>query len=178
MRLHCGQKCSSTGAPAPQLRHSSVETGLTGIESGVIGRSEAGASRAEGAAAPAGLLRVRIVEHEPLGQQRGVVVERGALQKQIALLVHEDLRAVALEDLIADPRILLPGERVAQPRAAATLDADTKTAFADALLGHQRLDLLCRAFANLDHVNSQLPTPDSQLLPIPNAQSWELAVGN
>ena len=37
MRLQFGQKCSSTGAPAPQLRHSSEETDCTGIGSGVIG---------------------------------------------------------------------------------------------------------------------------------------------
>src|SRR5262245_2274122 len=167
MRLHCGQKCSSTGAPAPQLRHSSIETGLTGIESGVIGRwslpssaqsrrslSEGG-SRAEGAAATAGLLRVRIVEHEPLRQKRGVVVECRAFQKQIALLVDEDLRAIAFEDLVAGSGFLLPGERVAQPRAPAALDADTKTAIGDALPGHQRLDLLGSALTNFDHVNSQ-----------------------
>ena len=37
MRLHCGQKCSSTGAPAPQLRHSSIDDERTGIGSGVMG---------------------------------------------------------------------------------------------------------------------------------------------
>src|SRR4030095_10100660 len=142
MRLHCGQKCSSTGAPAPQLRHSSVEAGLRGIESGVIGRwpcsaqsaaalAKADASRAEGATATAGLLRVRVVEHEPLGQKRCVVVECGALQEQIALLVHEDLGAVALEDLVARPRFFFPRERVAQSGTAAALHADTKTTIAD-----------------------------------------------
>src|SRR6187549_3427744 len=176
MRLHCGQKCSSTGAPAPQLRHSRVETGLTGIESGVMGRSIPGASRAEGAAATAGLLRVRVVEHEALGQKRGVVVECRALQKQIALLVDEDLGAVALEDLVTHPGFLLPGERVAQARATAALHADTKTAVVDALLGHQRLDLPGSAFAYFDHVNSQLPTPNSQ--PLPNSQHPHLGVGS
>src|SRR5690242_6787540 len=149
MRLHCGQKCSSTGAPAPQLRHSSIETGVTGIESGVIRRwwlPSSAPSRAEGAAATAGLLRVRVVEHEPLGQKRRVVIERGALEEQVALLVDEDLRAVALEDFVSCSGFLLPGECVAQSRAAAAFDADTKTTIGDALLGHQRFDLLGSAF--------------------------------
>src|SRR5262245_7125143 len=96
-----------------------------------------GGSRAEGAAATAGLLRVRVVEHEPLGQKRCVVVERGALEEQVALLVDKDLRAIAFEDLVASTGLLLPGERIAQPRATAAFDADTETAIGDALLGHQ-----------------------------------------
>src|SRR5512134_3580981 len=36
MRLHCGQKCSSTGAPAPHVRHSSGEIDLTEMGSGDI----------------------------------------------------------------------------------------------------------------------------------------------
>jgi hypothetical protein len=99
------------------------------------------------------------VEHEALGQKRGVVVERRALQKQITLFVDEDLRAIPLEDLITGSGFFLPGERIAQSRAAAALDADTKTAVADALLDHQRLDLLRRAFGDLNHVvSSQLHT--------------------
>ena len=35
MRLHCGQKCSSTGALAAQVRHSRVETERSGMGSGV-----------------------------------------------------------------------------------------------------------------------------------------------
>ena len=45
MRLHCGQKCSSTGAPAPQLRHSSIDDERTGIGSGVISKLAAGSGR-------------------------------------------------------------------------------------------------------------------------------------
>ena len=57
--------------------------------------------RSEGAAATAGLLRVRVVEHEALREERRVVIERRPVEKQIALLVDEDLRAMSLEDLIA-----------------------------------------------------------------------------
>src|SRR6266850_886995 len=89
MRLHCGQKCSSTGAPAPQLRHSSID---------------------------------------------------------------EDLRALRpLEHLVAEARLALPGEGVAETRAAAALHAHTKAAFADALLGHQRPDFLRGSLGYLNH---------------------------
>src|SRR5215813_5763643 len=110
-----------------------------------------GGSRAERAAAAACLLRVRIVEHETPRQQRSVVVERRAVQEQQALAIDVDLRAVLLEDLIANPRLLLPGERVAQARTAAALHAHTETALVDALFGHQRLDLLRSGLADLNH---------------------------
>ena len=86
------------------------------------------------------------MEHEPLGQKRRVVIERGALEEQVALLVDEDLRAVAFENLVSCSGFLLPGERVAQSRATAAFDADTKTTIGDALFGHQRLDLPGSAF--------------------------------
>src|SRR5262245_12050992 len=112
-----------------------------------------GASRAEGTAAAAGLLRVRVVEHEALRKERGVVVERRAVQEEIALLVHENLGAVTFEDLVTETGHLLPGKGVAQARAATALDTDTQTAIADALLGHQRLDLVRRGIGNLNHGN-------------------------
>src|SRR5688572_20828706 len=116
MRSHCGQKCSSFGAPAPQLRHSSIETERTGIGSGVIGvagswqlaagsrtqgypaycRLPAAGCRlscSKGAPTAAGLLRIRVVEHEPFPQERGVVIERRSLEEQVALAIDEDLRA-------------------------------------------------------------------------------------
>jgi hypothetical protein len=83
------------------------------------------------------------MEDESLSQQRGVIVERGAVEKQQALLIDENLRALGpLEYLVAEPRLLVPRERIAETGAASTLDADTQTALADALLRHQRLDLL------------------------------------
>src|ERR1700704_2240446 len=176
MRLHCGQKCSSTGAPAPQLRHSRMESERTGIGSGVMVKLAArsrqacviffrrltacrrppaccyGLSCAEGAAAAAGRLRVRVVENEALGQQRGVVIESRPLEEEQALLVDEDFRAVrSVEHLVAQTRLAFPRKGVAQARTAATLHAHTKTPIADALLGHQRSDLPRCPFANLDH---------------------------
>src|SRR5262245_15729746 len=100
------------------------------------------ASCAEGAAAAAGVLRVRIVKDKPTREQRRVVVERGAPEKQVALPVHEDLCAVVFEHLVAGARHLLPREGVAQARTPAAFHAHTKTTVADALFLHQRLDLL------------------------------------
>src|SRR5437763_16474742 len=153
MRLHCGQKCSSTGAPAPQLRHSSIDGARTGMGSGLIGLIAApGGLRAEGTAAAAGRLRVRVVEDETLRQERRVVVERRAVEEEQTLLIDEDLRAVGpFEDLVPEPRRGVPPECVAEAGAAAPLHADTKTALADALLGHQRPDLLRGGLAYLDH---------------------------
>src|SRR4030095_2349971 len=109
-----------------------------------------GASRAEGTAAAAGLLRVRVVEDEALRKERGVVVERRALEEEKALLVHENLGAVTFEDFVAETGHLLPGKGVAQARAATALDTDTETAIADALFGHQRFDLVRRRVSDLN----------------------------
>src|ERR1035437_10230196 len=108
-------------------------------------------SRAERAAAAAGAICVRIVEHEPLREHVRVVIEHRAVQKQQALLVDVDLRALrAIEGFVARPRLLVPRERVAQARAAAAFDADTQSALADALLRHQRGVLARGVFSNLD----------------------------
>ena len=67
------------------------------------------------------------------------------VQEQQALLVDEDLAPSGpSNDLVAETRLPLPGEGVAQTRAAAALHADTQTAVADAFLGHQRPDLARR----------------------------------
>src|SRR5262245_41877293 len=111
------------------------------------------ALRAKGAAATARRLRVRVVEHEALADHVRVVVEHGAVEIDQALPVDVDLRAVlALEDLVAEPRLLLPRERVAQPRAPATLHADAQPALVDALLGHQGADLARGGLTDLNHV--------------------------
>src|SRR5262245_30928452 len=108
--------------------------------------------RPERAAAAAGGLGVRIVEDEPLADEIRVVVQHGAVQVQQALPVDEDLGAFrTLEDLVARSRDSLPGERVAQARAAATLHADAQSAVVDALLGHQRADFARRRFGDLNH---------------------------
>src|SRR2546425_8667011 len=110
------------------------------------------ALRAKGAAAAARRLGVRVVEHEPLADHVRVVVEHRAVEIQQALLVDVDLRAVgSFEDFVAKPRLLLPRERVAQPRASAALHADAQSAVVDAQLGHQRADLAGCGFADLNH---------------------------
>src|SRR5687768_1614828 len=182
MRLHCGQKCSSTGAPAPQVRHSSVAAERTGMKSGVIMRQadlEVGlyvASRRlrpKGRAAAAGLLRVRVVEDESLGDERRVVVENRAPEEQIALLVDEDPGALwPLEHLVAEAGLALPRERVAEARAAPALDAHTQPSLADALLGHQRFDLPGCGFGYLNHV--QFPTSNCHIPIVLGVGSREL----
>src|SRR5688572_6547093 len=69
----------------------------------------------------------------------------------MALAVDENLRAVSFEHLVTEPRLLLPREGVAQAGAPAAFDADAQAALTDALLGHQRFDLLRRAFCDFDH---------------------------
>src|SRR5580704_5133995 len=124
---------------------------VSGVNSADPGSPRSGAKRA---AAAAGRLRVRVIEHEALADQARVVVEDGAVQVQQALLVDEDLRAVRpFEDLVADAGLLLPGEGVAQARAPAPLDADAQPALVDALLGHQLPDRARRRLTNLDHDN-------------------------
>src|SRR2546427_9338395 len=89
-------------------------------------------SGAERAPAAAGGLGVRIVEHEPLADQIRVVVEHCSVEKQQALAIDEDLRALRpFEHLVADTRLLLPREGVAQTRASAALHADAQTPLVD-----------------------------------------------
>src|SRR5262245_14017230 len=91
-------------------------------------------SGSERAATAAGGLGVRVVEHEPLADQIRVVVEHRPVQIEQALLVDVDLRALGtLEHLVAQARLLVPGERVAQSGTAATFDAHAKPALVDAL---------------------------------------------
>src|SRR5688572_4176362 len=113
---------------------------------------ESDRSCTKGAATAAGLLRIRVMEHEALRQKRGVIVERRPVEKEVALAIDEDLGALRpLEYFIAKPRLALPAEDVAQSRAPATLDPHAQTTVGDALLGHQRLDLACGGFGDLNH---------------------------
>src|SRR5882672_2566965 len=80
----------------------------------------------------------------------------------MALLVDENLRALGpLEHLVAEARLLLPRERVAETRAAAALHAHTETALGHALLGHQRPDLLRGGLADLNHLHLVRLKPDA-----------------
>src|SRR5262249_12397019 len=100
----------------------------------------------------AGRLRVRVVEHEALADEVRVVVENRPVQIKQALLVDEELRpGRALEHFISQPRLPLPRKRVAEARAAAALDANAQSALVDALLGHQRPNLLRGDVADLNH---------------------------
>src|SRR5262245_25339036 len=77
--------------------------------------------------AAAGLLGVRIFEHEARLHERLLIIERHPVQVDIALWVDEELDAVVLEHFIGRP---LPGvelELIAQPRASAAQDAQPET---------------------------------------------------
>src|SRR5436190_5325001 len=81
--------------------------------------------RSKRASTAARRLRVRVVEHEALGDQIRVVVEDRAVQKQQALPVDVDPGVLrALEHFVAEAGLLFPGEGVAQARPAAALDAN------------------------------------------------------
>src|SRR5262245_21826491 len=120
----------------------------------------AGAERWSGAErtpAAARGLRVRVVEDEPFADQARVVVEHGAVQIQQALLVDVQLRAFrSLEHFVAEARLLLPREGVAEARATAALYSHAQTSVVDALLGHQGPDLPRRGFADFDAHRSGL----------------------
>src|SRR5262249_17116513 len=97
-------------------------------------------------------LRVRVVEHEALGDQIRVEVEDRAVQIEQALLVDEDPRILRpFEHFVAEARLLLPREGVAEARAPAALDADAESALVEALPGHQRLDLVSGDIGDLNH---------------------------
>src|SRR5262249_28252736 len=117
-------------------------------------KSKSTCSGPEGGAASARRLRVGVVEHEAFRDEVRVVVEHRSVEIQQALLVDEDLGAFRpLESFVPQTRLPLPRERVAQPRTPAALDANAQSAIVDALLGHQRADLACRAFADLNHAH-------------------------
>src|SRR5579862_5825449 len=108
--------------------------------------------RSKRASTPARRLRVRVIEHEALADQVRVVVEHGAVQVEQALLVDENLRVLgSLEHFVAEARLLLPRERVAQARTAAALDADAHAPLVETLPGHQRTDLVRGDVGDLNH---------------------------
>jgi hypothetical protein len=62
------------------------------------------------------LFGVRVVKHEALSEKRGVVIQRRALEEQIALLVNEQPGTTgSVEDLVTETRLTLPRERIAEP---------------------------------------------------------------
>src|SRR5687768_6376356 len=96
---------------------------------------------------------MRIGKNEALAHQAGVVIEGRAVDEPEAFRVDEHLRAIGpVEYLVAVPRTGLPGEGVAQSRAAASLDSDAEPAVRKpVLLGHFP-DELPRVLCDLHHV--------------------------
>src|SRR5437588_5537114 len=100
---------------------------------------------AEGHAAPAGVLRVRVVESESPADQARVVIEHRAIEQPQAPGIDEDPRAVrTLEHDVGRLGRGLPAEDIFEPRAAARLHANTEADLAHVALGQHLLDLLRR----------------------------------
>src|SRR3989338_43464 len=82
-----------------------------------------GTSGAKGGAAAARFLGVRVLEFKPAAHEAVVVVDRHAVEVQMALRVDENLDPLLLKDLIVlFRRCLINRQDVRHPRAAAALD--------------------------------------------------------
>ena len=121
----------------------------------------------EAVAAPAARGLVGVLEFEPLEHERLFVIEHRAAQVEHALLVAEDAHPglallVVLEDQVAAARRpVLELDRVAEPRAAAALDADADGRVGRAALRELRPDRLDRGRADGDRL---LGDPGVELL--------------
>src|SRR5947207_7340637 len=108
--------------------------------------------RRERAAAAAIPRRVGVPKDKSLAHQRLFVLERRAIQVQKALGVHENARAVLLEDFVAVARLRIQAHRIGQSGAAAALHAHTQPANfrRHAFLFEQRPDLSGGALGQVD----------------------------
>src|SRR2546428_12520255 len=82
--------------------------------------------RREGRAASTARLRLRIDEREAARQPLLDVVERRAIQVEIALLVDDDLDPVDLELLVVRPDLAVELQRVREARAPSALHAHSQ----------------------------------------------------
>src|SRR5436190_7496378 len=103
--------------------------------------------RRERRAASTTRLRAGVLEREPSCQPLLHVVERRAVEVQVALLVHDDLDAVDLELLVVRPDLAVELQRVREPRAPPALDAHPQEDSVGQTLGPLELPhLLGRGF--------------------------------
>src|SRR5450755_1723960 len=82
----------------------------------------------ERAAAAAGFGRVRIHEHEALLHQGFLIIERHSVQIDERLRVDEDAHVTVLKYAVALARLRIEADVVAEPGAAAPLNAQAKAA--------------------------------------------------
>src|SRR5438876_11439552 len=107
---------------------------------------------AEGHTAPAGVLRIRVVECEPSTDQARVVIEHRAVEQPQAPGIDEYPRAVgALEHDVSRFGRVLPAKNIFEPRAAAGLHANAEANLAHVAFGQHFLDLLRCVFRDLNH---------------------------
>src|SRR5260370_23481689 len=109
------------------------------------------ALRGKGCAAPAGRLRIRIDEREPGLEALLDVVDRCAVQIEVAFRVAHDGDAVDRELLVVRVQLVVEVELVREARAPVALHARAQDDVVREVLGPlELLDLLGRCFRKLD----------------------------
>src|SRR5215831_19770819 len=96
--------------------------------------------------AAAARLGIGIHEREPARQPFRDVVERRAVQVEIALRVADDLHPVDVELLVVGTGLVVELERIREAGAPAPLHAHAEEHVLEVLRAYQLLDLLCRLF--------------------------------
>src|SRR5213078_2425893 len=114
--------------------------------------------RRERRAASTARLCAGVLERESPRQPLLHVVERRAVEVQVALLVHDDLDAVDLELLVVRPDLAVELQRVREPRAPPALDAHPREdSVGQALRPLELLDLVGRGFGQPHRHTVPLP---------------------
>src|SRR6266849_10663665 len=108
------------------------------------------ALRGKGCAAPAGRLRSRIDEREPCLEALLDVVERRAVQVEVAFRVAHDGDAVDRELVVVRAQLVVEVELVRQARATGALHAHAQDVVREVLGPLELLDLLGRYLRKLD----------------------------
>src|SRR2546425_10224257 len=106
---------------------------------------------AEGAAAAAGALHMRVVELEPRTFKRLDVVNLHSVQIHRAHLVHGNLQAVELEHVIRLIGLILEGHVILESRASPAHNRDAQRRRHRVLQIHDFLDLCSRYWRQTDH---------------------------
>lgn len=113
----------------------------------------AGTLRGKRRAATAGLLRVRVVDHEPGLHQRFPVIQGQSVQINQALRIDQYRGSVERKDVIVRARARLQLELIGQPRASAALNGQPQRAI-ETLLSQDLPDLGGRLWSYLNHCPS------------------------
>src|SRR5437867_11980569 len=113
--------------------------------------------RRERGSAAAGRLGVRILETEAGAVEAVGEVEGHPVEEQVALAIDENAHALLLVDLVLPRGLLLERQLVRHAGAAASHDRDPEAVVEEALLLHDRLDLIGRLVRDVNHRSSLVP---------------------